>query len=266
VKKIIIPSVIVSVALLAAACGGGSSSKTATPAPKATAPAATATKAAAATTVAGPSPETAELANEVATLKTIMNAVIAKANAGDLQGTKDTEATMDTSMEAIIKAVRPVDAALADSIEQRELAIEKEADAATTDLKVIATKAGEILPLLDEVVTKLKLTAGAAPATAELAADIKSLKTIMNDVITKAKAGQLQATKDAEGTMDVPMEALIKAVRVVDPALADSIEQRELAIEKEADAATTDLNAIAKLAGEVLPLLDQAATKLKITP
>lgn len=265
-KKLIIPSVIVSAALLAAACGGGSSSKTATPAPKATAPAATATKAAA-TTVAGPSPETAELANEVATLKTIMNAVIAKAKAGDLQGTKDTEGTMDAPMEAIIKAVRPIDAALADSIEQRELAIEKEADAATTDLNVIATKAAEVLPLLDQVVTRLKLTGGeAAPSTAELAADIKSLKTIMNDVIAKAKAGQLQATKDAEGTMDDPMEALIKAVRAVDPALADSLEQRELAIEKEADATTTDLNAIAKSAQEVLPLLDQAAAKLKITP
>ena len=264
-KKLIIPSVIVSVALLATACGGGSS-KTATPAAKATVPAA-ATKAAVPTTAAAPSPETAELANEVATLKTIMNAVIAKAKAGDLQGTKDTEGTMDDPMEAIIKAVRPIDAALADSIEQRELAIEKEADAATTDLNVIATKAAEVLPLLDQVVTRLKLTGGeAAPSTAELAADIKSLKTIMNDVIAKAKAGQLQATKDAEGTMDDPMEALIKAVRAVDPALADSLEQRELAIEKEADATTTDLNAIAKSAQEVLPLLDQAAAKLKITP
>ncbi|MBI5284533.1 MAG: hypothetical protein HY874_05505, partial [Chloroflexi bacterium] len=60
--------------------------------------------------------------------------------------------------------------------------------------------------------------------------------------------------------------AIIKALKAVDPALADSIEERELAIEHEADASTTDLAVIAKAAGEIPALLDQAATKLKLAP
>jgi hypothetical protein len=197
-----------------------------------------------------------------------MQSVIAKANAGDLQGTKDTEGTMDVPMEAIVKAVRPVDAALADSIEQRELAIEKEADATTTDLKAIAKSASEILPLLDQVVTKLKLSTsqGAAPTKAELAADVKSLKTIMTAIIAKAQAGDVEGTRDTEGTMDTAMEAVVTATRAVDPALATTLENLELDIEKQADASNTDLAVIIKDAQAVPAVLDKVVTALKLTP
>jgi hypothetical protein len=265
--------VAVGLAVLAAACGGGSGTKTATPAPKATtAPATKAAATTAATAAATAGAETnfepGELANYVTTLRGIMKSVITKANGGDLQATKDTEATMDVSMEALVKAVRLVDATLADAIEQHELAIEHEADASTTDLAAIAKYAAEIEPLLDQVVTKLKLSTpeSGAPTSAQLSADIESLKKIMNDVITKAKAGDLPGTQDAEGAMDVPLEELVKAVRAVNADLGDAIEQHELAIEHEADASTTDLAAIVKYAGELLPLFDQAATALKLTP
>jgi hypothetical protein len=273
-KNVLIIGIAAALAAFAVACGGGGGDKTATPAPKATSAPPTATAKAAATTAATApaesAAETTELAKDVATLREIMQSVITKAQAGDLQGTKDTEGAMDDPIEAIVKALKPVDAALADSIEQRELAIEHEADATTTDLAVIAKNAQEILPLLDQVVAKLKLPTTAADSgaasSAELAADIKKLKTIMQDVITKANAGDLQGTKDTEGTMDDPIEAIVKALKPVDAALADSIEQHELAIEHEADASITDLTVIAKNAQEILPLLDQAATKLKISP
>ncbi len=269
-KQLLIGSVIVGLAVVAGACGGSSSSdKTATPAPKPTTAAAATKPAAAATTASTAAAETTvepkELANDVTLLKGILQNVVTKAKAGDLQGTKDTEATMDTSMEATIKATRLVDPALADALEQDELAIEKEADASTTDLNVIAAKATDALAQLDKIVIALKLdvSTGAGPSAAELAKDIQDLKGIMNAVIAKANAGDVQGTRDTEGTMDTQMEAVVKATRAVDPALADQIEQRELAIEKEADSSTTDVKAIATYAQEVLPLLDQAAAKLK---
>jgi hypothetical protein len=86
-----------------------------------------------------------------------MQQIIAKAQAGDVQGTKDTEGTMDDPIEAIVKATKAVDPALADSIEQHELNIEEQADSAAPDLKVIASEAQAVLPLLDQVATKLKL-------------------------------------------------------------------------------------------------------------
>jgi len=268
-KQLVIGSVLVGLAVVAGACGGSSSSdKTATPAAKpATAAAATkpAATAAATSAAAEKTVEPAELANDATLLKGILGQVVTKAKAGDLQGTKDTEATMDDSMESIIKATRLVDPALADAMEQDELAIEKEADASTTDLTVIAAKATDALTQLDKIVTTLKLdvSGGAGPSAAELATDIQTLKGVMNAVIAKANAGDVQGTRDTEGTMDDPIEAVVKALRTVDPALADQIETRELAIEKEADASTTDVKVIAKLAQELLPLFDQAAAKLK---
>lgn len=126
--------------------------------------------------------------------------------------------------------------------------------AATT----VATKAAE------SPTESTEATAGAAPTKAELTADIASLKTIMSAVVAKANAGDVQGTKDTEGTMDVPMERVVKAVRAVDPALADSIEKLELDIEDQADASTTDLAVIAKDAAAIPALLDQAATALKL--
>lgn len=183
-KKLSILGIAAGLTVLAAACGGSSGTKTATPAPKATTAAATtapATKAAAttaatkaaATTVAtkaaesptesteataGAAPTKAELTADIASLKQIMSSVVAKANSGDVQGTRDTEGTMDVPMEAVVKAVRAVDPALADSIEKLELDIEAQADASTTDLAVIAKDAGAIPALLDQAATKLKLT------------------------------------------------------------------------------------------------------------
>ncbi|MBI5285049.1 MAG: hypothetical protein HY874_08160, partial [Chloroflexi bacterium] len=228
-KQVWIAGIAAAMAAFAVACGGGSSDKTATPAPKATTAAATvaATKPAATTAAAESPAEAAELAKDIETVKEVMADVIAKAKAGDVQGTKDAEGAMDDPLEAIIKALKAVDPALADSIEERELAIEHEADASTTDLAVIAKAAGEIPALLDQAATKLKLpasTSADAPTAAELTADIKAVKEVMADVIAKAKAGDVQGTKDAEGAMDDPLEAIIKAVKAVDPALADSIE------------------------------------------
>jgi hypothetical protein len=177
-KKVVLLSTVATLAAIAMACGGGTSSadKTSTAAagakPAATAAAtkaapttaatAAATKAAtpAATTAAtaGPAPTKAELTADIASLKTIMLAIIAKAQAGDVQGTRDTEATMDTAMEAVVKATRAVDPALADSLEKLELDIEAQADASTTDLAVIIKDAQAVPAVLDQVVTTLKLT------------------------------------------------------------------------------------------------------------
>lgn len=164
-KKVVLLSTVATLAAIAMACGGGTSStdKTSTAAAGAK-PAATAaaTKAAtpAATTAAtaGPAPTKAELTADIASLKTIMLAIIAKAQAGDVQGTRDTEATMDTAMEAVVKATRAVDPALADSLEKLELDIEAQADASTTDLAVIIKDAQAVPSILDQVVTTLKLT------------------------------------------------------------------------------------------------------------
>ena len=106
----------------------------------------------------GETPNAAELAKDVTTLKGIMQQVIAKAQAGDVQGTRDTEGTMDDPIEAIVKATKAVDPTLADAIEQHELNIEHQADSDAPDLKVIAAEAQAVLPLLDQVVTKLKLS------------------------------------------------------------------------------------------------------------
>jgi hypothetical protein len=61
------------------------------------------------------------------------------------------------------------------------------------------------------------------------------------------------------------MEAIIKALRPLDATTADAMEKRELDIEKQADAKSPDLASMGKNASEILPLLDQAATKLQIT-
>jgi hypothetical protein len=178
VKKIVLLSTVAALAAIAMACGGGTSSagKTSTAAAgakpastavvtKAAAPTVAATKAAEAPTekaeasgTSAAAPTKAELSADVKQLKQIMQAVIAKAQAGDVQGTRDTEGTMDTAMEAVVKATRAVDPALADSLENLELDIEKQADATDTDLAVIIKDAQAVPAVLDQVVTALKLT------------------------------------------------------------------------------------------------------------
>ncbi len=142
----------------AVACGGGGGKAK----PTATAPAkATATAAASAATATGAAftpPSAAELASDFTSIRAVLQDTIAKAQAGDVQGARDAEAKGDKAMEAIIKTVRLVDATLADSIEQKELAYEHEADAANTDLTIMAQAAQDALTLLAQAATKLNVT------------------------------------------------------------------------------------------------------------
>jgi hypothetical protein len=183
-KKLSVIATAIALSALAVACGGGTSSSDKTATASAGKPAATsaATKAVAttaatkavATTAAtkaaevptesaektagtGATPTTAELKADVASLKTIMQQIITKAQSGDVQGTRDTEATMDKAMEAVVAATRAVDPTLATSLENLELDIEKQADASNTDLSVIIKDAQAVPAILDQVVTALKL-------------------------------------------------------------------------------------------------------------
>jgi hypothetical protein len=101
---------------------------------------------------------------------------------------------------------------------------------------------------------------------AELASDLETIKAVMQEIIAKAQAGDVQGTRDAEGKGDDAIEALIKALRPVDPSLADSIEKLELDYEAQADSDNTDLAVMVRDAQSVLALLDQAASKLQLTP
>jgi predicted PP-loop superfamily ATPase len=145
--------------MVAAACGGGgdNGSATSTAAARTTATAAAPTTAVA-TSPAGTSVSKAELANHLTTIKAVMQETIAKAQAGDVEGTRDAEGKGDEAIEAIIKAVRPVDASLADSIEKLELDYEAQADSSNPDLAVIAKDAQDVLPLLDQAASKLGIT------------------------------------------------------------------------------------------------------------
>jgi len=145
--------------MVAAACGGGGDkgSATSTAAARTTATAAAGTTAVA-TPPGGTSVSKAELANDLTTIKAVMQETIAKAQAGDVQGTRDAEGKGDQAIEAIIKALRPVDASLADSIEKLELDYEEQADSNNPDLAVIAKDAQDVLPLLDQAASKLGIT------------------------------------------------------------------------------------------------------------
>ncbi len=151
----------VGLLLVSAACGGGGGK--ATPKPTATAPAkATATTAAPAATATGTAsttpPSAAELRADLADINAVLRDTIAKAQAGDVQGTRDAEAKGDKSMEAIIKAVRLVDPTLADAIETKELAYEAQADSTNTDLTALATDAQDALTLLVQAGTTLGIS------------------------------------------------------------------------------------------------------------
>ena len=137
--------------VLSAACGGGGGKAK----PTATAPAATATKAG---TASETPPSAAELADHFTKIKAVLEDTIAKAQAGDVQGTRDAEGQGDEAIEAIIDALRPLDASLADQIEALELDYEAQADSATTDLAVIIKDAQDALTLLDQAAVKLGIT------------------------------------------------------------------------------------------------------------
>lgn len=257
-KRIFFPAALLAaVAVLAVACGGGGGdSKT-----QATTSAAGGAK----TTAASATPAPKATAADFATLRAVMKDTKARAEAGDVQGTRDAEGKGDDAIEAIINSLKAVNPTLANKLETLELDYEGQADSDNTDLTVMAKDAQDVLDLLDEAATALNITQE-TPSSADLAADLATLKSVMQETKAKADAGDLQGTRDAEGKGDDAIEAIIKAVREVDPPLADKIETLELDYEGQADSDSTDLAVMSKDAQGVLDLLDQVATTLKITP
>ncbi len=239
---------------LSAACGGGGDSSSATPG-------ATATPAGS----PGATPTAAELATDLATMRNVMHNTIANAQAGNVQGTRDAEAGADKAMEAIVKAVRAKDAALADKIEALELDYEDLADSLNPDLTVIALDAQKVLDILGQVEATLSITAGTTASSAELTTDLATLRTVMNNTIAKADAGDVKGTRDAEGSGDTAIEAIIKAVRAKDSVLADQVVTLERDYEGQADSDNPDLTVISADAQQVLHLLPQVAITLNIT-
>jgi len=158
-KPLFMAGVVAGLMILAAACGGGGDKESATPTSVARTTATPAARTtAAATSPAGTSVSKAELANHLKTIRAVMQETIAKAQAGDVEGTRDAEGKGDEAIEAIIKAVRPLDASLADAIEKLELDYEDQADSSNPDLAVIAKDAQDVLPLLDQAASKLQIT------------------------------------------------------------------------------------------------------------
>ena len=126
--------------VLSAACGGGSDSSSATPSPTATLGGLTAT------------PTAADLANDLATLRTAMQNTITKAEAGDEQGAH-AEGAGDESMSAIINTLRTKDNALADKLETLKLDYDD-----NPDLTVVAQDAQKVLDLLGQVAAALNIS------------------------------------------------------------------------------------------------------------
>jgi len=252
---LIITALVAGLAVFAAACGGGDEEK-------ATGTAA-ATKTAAAASpdhVAGSPASREELETAFETARGSLQELITKAQAADSKGAKDAYEPADDPLHMIEDALASVDSSLADSIETKQHdEIEGQLDSGSPDLAVVARAAQDILPLLDQAASKLNIA-----TSAQLATYLTTIKTVMQDTIAKAQAGDVQGTRDAEGKGDDAVEAIIKAVRLVDPSLADTIENLELDYEGQADSDNPDLAVIAKDAQDVLSLLDQAAAKLSI--
>jgi hypothetical protein len=245
---------LMAILALSAACGGGGDSSSATPG-------ATATPVGS----VGATPTAADLSAALGTMRNVMHNTIANAQAGNVQGTRDAEAGADKAMEAIIKAVRAKDATLADKIEALELDYEDLADSVNPDLTVIALDAQKVLDILGQVETTLSITAGTPASSTELTTDLATLRTVMNNTIAKADAGDVQGTRDAEGSGDTAIEAIIKAVRAKDATLADQILTLERDYEEQADSDNPDLTVISQDAQQVLHLLPQVAITLNIS-
>jgi hypothetical protein len=258
-KRFILPTALLAaLAVLAAACGGGDSGDSKTQAP-------TSTAAGTKTTAASATPAHKATAADFTSLRSVMEETKAKAEAGDVQGTRDAEGKGDDAIEAIINSLKAVNPTLANKLETLELDYEGQADSDKTDLTVMAKDAQDVLDLLEEAATALNITAGTAASSADLSTDLATLKSVMEETKAKADAGELQATRDAEGKGDDAIEAIIKAVREKDGTLADKIETLELDYEGQADSDNTDLAVMSKDAQAVLDLLDQVATTLNIT-
>lgn len=142
---------LVGILVLSAACGGGGDNSSATPSPTT----ATVATSAAPATPAGSTaatPTAVDLAIDLATLRTVMQNTIAKAQAGDEQGAH-AEGDGDKAIRAIINALRTKDNALADKIETLKLEYDD-----NPDLTVIARDAQKVLDLLGQVATALNIS------------------------------------------------------------------------------------------------------------
>jgi hypothetical protein len=252
---------LMTILALSAACGGGGDSGSATPNSTAAKTATTASTA----TPAGSAGAGAELSIDLATLRDVMHNTIANAQAANVQGTRSAVGGAEKPMEAIVKAVQAKDPTLGDKMEALELDYEVQVDSANPDLTAIAFDAQKVLDLLGQVVTTLNITEGTTASSEELTTDLATLKTVMNNTITKADAGDVQGTRDAEGSGDTAIEAIIKAVRPKDAVLADQIVTLERDYEGQADSDNPDLTVISQDAQQVLHLLPQLAITLNIS-
>jgi hypothetical protein len=132
---------LVGILVLSAACGGGGDNSSATP------NSATATPGGSTAT-----PTAADLTNDLATLRTVMQDTITKAQAGDEQGAH-AEGGGDNSMGAIINTLRTKDNALADELETLKLDYDD-----NPDLTVVAQDAQKVLDLLGQVAIILNIS------------------------------------------------------------------------------------------------------------
>ena len=112
-------------------------------------------------------------------------------------------------------------------------------------------------------------SAMASPATqAELQTALGTARTQLQDVISKAQAADLEGARNAYKPADDPLHMIEDALRAQgDAGLADSIEAKQHdGVEDPLNTGKPDLAAIGQAAQDILPLLDQAATKLNLTP
>lgn len=68
--------------------------------------------------------------------------------------------------------------------------------------------------------------------------------------------------EEADKALEAVIEGLVAAG---EDSLADTIEEEEEEIEDQLDSGKPDLAVVAEKAGDILPLLDQAASKLNIS-
>lgn len=101
---------------------------------------------------------TEDLSADLAMITSVMEDLKAKAEAGDVAGAQEAEGQGDDAIEALIDALRPVDAGLADQLEALELDYEGQADSDDPDLTIMAQDAQDVLDLLEEVATALDIS------------------------------------------------------------------------------------------------------------
>lgn len=261
---LLITSAFTVLLMLTVACGGDDDNTTTTETPTETESAMPSE-----THMAGSPGSDEEVAAAFTTARDSLAELIDKANEGDLDASKEAYEPADDALHMIEDALFGIDeSSLADSIENKQHGeIEDPLNSGDPDLTAIATATQEILDLLDQAADKLNITAqaGETPSAAELTDYLATLKSVMEETKAKADAGDVPGTQEAEGKGDDAIEALIKAVRDVDPTLADNLENLELDYEEQADSADPDLTVISQDAQAVLDLLPDVAAALNIS-